>query len=120
MSGLLNKLTDQLSNQNKPQGGQQAPSSSTLLHKVTDAVTGQKHPQDYQNHPDSQSSGYGYGAGPGPGYQQSGHPGILGPLSILSPHRDWLTVDPRRPRWIFGWTRQSGRTGRPYRRTKIL
>ena len=68
MSGLLNKLTDQISGQKPSQGSQQS-SSSGLLHKVTDAVSGQKHPQDYQSQPGAQM-GPGYGAGPG--YPQSG------------------------------------------------
>jgi uncharacterized tellurite resistance protein B-like protein len=47
MSGILNKITDQLSGQkqtNTPSSG-----SSAILHKVTDAVTGQKHPQESTN-----------------------------------------------------------------------
>lgn len=67
MSGLLNKLTDQLSGQSKQQGSS---SSGGLLHKITDAATGQKHPQEYQNQPSRQGSGYGYGAGQGPGPYQ--------------------------------------------------
>lgn len=80
MSGLLNKLMDQMSEPKQSQGSQQS-SSSGLLHKVTDAMSGQKHPQDYQNQHGAQmgpghGAGPGYGAGlgygAGPGYPQSG------------------------------------------------
>lgn len=76
MSNLLSKLTDQLSNQNKPQGGQQSPSSG-IPHKVNDAMTGQKHPQDYQTQTNTSFAGGEYGGMGGAGYQQSGHLGIL-------------------------------------------
>jgi len=113
MSGLLNKLTDQFSNQNKQQGSS---SSGGLLHKVTDAVTGQKHPQDYQNQPNPQGSGYGYGAGPGRGaYQQSGYAGILSLTSIASPDNSELTVSSRPSGRIFGSIWQLRRTARLYR-----
>ncbi|KAK5093323.1 hypothetical protein LTS08_008929 [Lithohypha guttulata] len=72
MSNLLSKLTDQLSNQNKPQGGQQSPSSG-IPHKVNDAMTGQKHPQDYQTQTNTSFAGGEYGGMGGAGYQQSGH-----------------------------------------------
>merc|ERR1711964_896689 len=47
MSGILSKITDQISGQKQSTGTQQP--SSGLLHKITDTVTGQKHPQDSQN-----------------------------------------------------------------------
>ncbi len=89
MSGLLNKLADQLSGQKPPQGSQPS-SGSGMLHKVTDAVTGQKHAQDYPNQQASMNAGYGQGYpgqqhgfeqrpgqptpyGYGSGYPQGGH-----------------------------------------------
>ncbi|KAK5425296.1 hypothetical protein LTR34_011271, partial [Exophiala xenobiotica] len=72
MSDLLSKLTDQLSNQKKPQGGQQS-SSPGILHKINDAVTGQKHPQDYQTQTNTNFSGPGSGGMGGGAYQQAGH-----------------------------------------------
>ena len=78
MSDLLSKLTDQLSNQKKPQGGQQ-PSSSGILHKINDTVTGQKHPQDYQTQTNTNFSGPGSGGMGGGAYQQAGHSGMLRP-----------------------------------------
>merc|ERR1711964_445681 len=76
MSDLLSKLTDQLSNQKKPQGGQQS-SSSGILHKINDAVTGQKHPQDYQTQTNTNFSGPGFGGMGGGAYQQAGHSGQM-------------------------------------------
>lgn len=65
MSGLLNKVVDQLGGQ-KPAGSQQS-SSSGLLHKLTDAATGQKHAQH---------------AGPMPaGSQQSSSSGLMQKLT---------------------------------------
>ncbi|KAK5007510.1 hypothetical protein LTR28_005202 [Elasticomyces elasticus] len=95
MSGLLGKITDQLSGKNQPQASQQPPSSG-VLHKVTDTLTGQKHPQDYQNQP-AQMAGYGgngsqqnapfagYPAASGgsPGYQQDAHPGEYSHVQFL-------------------------------------
>merc|ERR1711939_1107122 len=78
MSDLLSKLTDQLSNQKKPQGGQQS-SSPGILHKINDAVTGQKHPQDYQTQTNTNFSGPGFGGMGGGAYQQAGHSGMLMP-----------------------------------------
>merc|ERR1712054_304469 len=77
MSDLLSKLTDQLSNQKKPQGGQQS-SSPGILHKINDAVTGQKHPQDYQTQTNTNFSGPGFGGMGGGAYQQAGHSGQSG------------------------------------------
>ncbi|KAK5311203.1 hypothetical protein LTR93_011803 [Exophiala xenobiotica] len=72
MSDLLSKLTDQLSNQKKSQGGQQS-SSSGILHKINDAVTGQKHPQDYQTQTNTNFSSPGFGGMGGGAYQQARH-----------------------------------------------
>merc|ERR1712000_285135 len=75
MSGILSKITDQISGQKQSTGSQQP--SSGLLHKFTDAVTGQKHPQDYQNQTGDNEGAHNVNQG-GFGGNRGGHEGYQG------------------------------------------